>query len=148
MTLQTKNFGTIEFEDSKTIIFEEGIPGFNELKKYIIIEDEEEDSPFVYLQSIEDGTVSFIMVNPFILKPDYTVDIKDQYISTLGGGNIEQFSIFVIATVVDKFELATVNLLAPIIIQNDTRKGMQVILEKTDYTTRHRIVELLERGGC
>lgn len=148
MKLQTKNFGTIEFDSNKAIIFEEGIPGFKELQKYIIIEDEEEDSPFVYLQSIEDGAVSFIIINPFILKPDYTVDIKDQYISTLGGGKKEQFSLFVIATVVEKFELATVNLLAPIIIQNDTRKGMQVILEKTEYTTKHRIIELLEKRGC
>ena len=148
MILQTKNFGTIEFDSDKAIIFEEGIPGFKEFKKYIIIEDEEEGSPFVYLQSIEDGAVSFIIINPFVLKPDYTVDIKDQYINALGGGNREQFSLFVIATVVDKFELATVNLLAPIIIQNDTRKGMQVILEKTDYTTKHNIVELLEKRGC
>ena len=147
MKLQTKNFGTIEFDENKAIIFEEGIPGFNELKRYIIIEDEEEDSPFAYLQSIEDGGVSFIIISPFVLKQDYTIEIKDQYVAALGGGSSQDFSVFVIATMIDKFELATVNLVAPLIIQSETRRGMQVILEKTSYTTRHNIVELLEQGG-
>lgn len=147
MKLRTKNFGTIEFDKNKAIIFEEGIPGFNELKQYIIIEDEEEDSPFAYLQSIEDGGVSFIIISPFVLKQDYTIEIKDQYVAALGGGSSQDFSVFVIATMIDKFELATVNLVAPLIIQSETRRGMQVILEKTSYTTRHNIVELLEQGG-
>ncbi len=146
MKIKTRHFGEIEFDEKRIINFNEGIPGFRELKKYILIEDPE--SPFVYLQSVEDGMVSFIIINPYLLKRDYTIEIKDTYINLLGGGVAADFSIFVIATIVDKFELATVNLLAPIIIQNETRKGMQIILEKTEYTTRHKITELLEQGGC
>ena len=146
MKIKTRHFEEIEFDERRIINFNEGIPGFRELKKYIIIEDPE--SPFVYLQSVEDGMISFIIINPYLLKKDYTIEIKDTYISALGGGNAEEFCVFVIATVMDEFEEATVNLLAPIVIQNETRQGMQVILENTTYTTKHKIKELLCEGGC
>ena len=145
MKIQTRYFGEVEFEEKRIIEFKEGIPGFKEFKQYIIIEDPE--SPFVYLQNVEDGEVSFIIINPYLLKEDYTIDIKDTYISTLGGGTAEQFSVFVIATVMNDLEDATVNLLAPIVVQNETRQGMQVILENTSYTTKHKIKELLVKGG-
>lgn len=145
MKIETRNFGEIEFAESSVINFSEGIPGFRELTKYIMINDEE--SPFVYLQSIEDGNVSFIMINPYELKKDYTIEIKDQYVAALGGGSAAQFSIFVIMTLVSSIEAATVNLLAPIIIQNETKLGIQVILENTKYTTKHKIADLLGEGG-
>ena len=146
MKIKTRHFGEIEFDEKRIINFNEGIPGFRELKKYILIEDPE--SPFVYLQSVEDGMVSFIIINPYLLKRDYTIEIKDTYISALGGCSAEAFCVFVIATVMDDFEEATVNLLAPIVIQNETRQGMQIILENTTYTTKHKIKELLCKGGC
>ena len=146
MKINTRHFGEIEFDEKRIINFNEGIPGFRELKKYIIIEDPE--SPFVYLQSVEDGMISFIMINPYLLKKDYTIEIKDTYINALGGGNAKEFCVFVIATVMDEFEEATINLLAPIVIQNEMRQGIQVILENTTYTTKHKIKDLLCEGGC
>lgn len=146
MKIVSRNFGAIEFNENKIIDFPEGIPGFKELKKYIIIEDPE--STFCYLQSIENEGICFIIIDPFLLCKDYTIDIKDQYIEALGGGNEEKVGVYVIATIVGPLEEATVNLVAPIIIQNETKKGMQVILENTKYETKHKIMELLQKGEC
>ena len=88
------------------------------------------------------------MINPYLLKKDYTINIKEQYIDALGGGEDKEFSIYVIATVLDTVEKATVNLVAPILIQNEKRQGMQIILENTKYTTRHKIIDLMNEGGC
>ena len=149
MKLQTKNFGIIEFDEAKKITFEKGIPGFRELHDYIIIEDEEEESVFAYLQSVEDGAVSFIVTNPHYFDEKYTADIKDEYVKQLGGGiSGEDFSLFAIVTVTNTFETATLNLVAPLVIHNETRKGMQVILENTHYTTRHKLIDLVEQRGC
>ncbi len=145
MHIETRNFGKVEFEEKRVVNFKEGIPGFREFTKYIIIE--EEDSNFAYLQSIEEGDLSFIIINPYELKKDYSIEIKDQYVEALGGGGPEKFSVYVITAIVGKVEEATVNLIAPIIIQNETREGMQVILENTKYTTKHKIVDLLKEGG-
>ena len=149
MKMNTKYFGEIEFEDNKIILFKEGIPGFRELTKYIIIEDPEET--FVYLQSVENGDISFMTMNPYMLKSDYIIDIKQSYIDSLGGGDTESFLVTVIANIKDDFKEATVNLVAPIIIQSETQLGMQIILEETKYTTKHKIKELLlekEEGIC
>ncbi|WP_054739629.1 flagellar assembly protein FliW [Cellulosilyticum ruminicola] len=146
MNIVTRNFGEVEFTEDRIINFKEGIPGFREYTKYIIIEEEE--NSFAHLQSIEDGNLSFIVINPYILKKDYSIDIKDQYVEMLGGGGPENFSVYVVTAIIDKVEDATVNLIAPIIIQNETREGMQVILENTKYTTKHKIVDLLKEGGC
>lgn len=145
MELQTKNFGMIEVDEAKKITFEKGIPGFNTLHEYIIIE--EENSVFAYLQSIEDGNTSFIITNPFNFKEDYSASIKEEYLQQLGGDKKEDYSIFVTVSVFGAIESATLNLVAPIIIHNGTKKGMQVILENTSYTTKHNIVELLEKKG-
>ena len=147
MKLNTKNFGTIEFDETKKIVFEKGIPGFRELHAYIIIEDEDEESVFAYLQSIEDGTVSFIITNPHYFDETYTIEIKNEYVKQLGDGTSEDFSLFAIVTVTNTFETATLNLVAPLVIHNEAKKGMQVILENTKYTTRHKLVDLIERRG-
>lgn len=148
MKLQTRNFGEIDFNEQAIITFENGIPGFNELKKYILIEDQEENSPFSYLQSVEDGNISFILANPYTFKKDYRAEIKEEYVAALGGGSVEDFSIYVIVTLQESIETATLNLLAPIILQAHTKKAKQVILEHSGYTTRHKLLELLneERG--
>ena len=141
MKMNTRHFGEIEFNDEAIITFKEGVPGFKELTKYIIIEDPEET--FVYLQSIEDESLSFVTMNPYILKKDYSINIKQSYIDSLGAGKTEDLLVTVIANVQDKFEDSTVNLVAPIIIQSETKLGMQVILEETEYTTKHKIKDLL-----
>lgn len=146
MNIMTKNFGKIEVNENQIIYFEEGIPGFRNLKEYVLIEDTE--SAFCYLQSIQEGNISFIMINPYLLKKDYTINIKEQYIEALGGGEDKEFSIYVIATILDTVEKATVNLVAPVLIQNEKRRGMQIILENTKYTTRHKIIDLMNEGGC
>lgn len=144
MKLKTRNFGEIEFDETRKIIFEKGIPGFRELQEYIIIEDENEESVFAYLQSIQDGNISFIITNPYYFDKNYAPNIKEEYLQQLGEVN-KEYSVFSIVTVIDKFETATLNLVAPLVIHNETKRGMQVILEGTTYKTRHKLVDLLDR---
>lgn len=145
MELLTRNFGKITVDEEKVITFKEGIPGFEQLTQYMLIEDNEDtENPFVYLQSTQDGTVCFILMDPSLLEESYCVEMKDKYIATLGGGKSEDYSMFTIVTAKEKFDDSTVNLLAPIIIQHETRKGMQIILENTSYKTRHKIIDLIK----
>ncbi len=143
MLISSKNFGEVEIDPSKKIVFKEGIPGFEMLKEYILIEDTEESSPFAYLQSIEDSNICFVIADPYVFMPNYAPDIKDQFIEMLGGGTAEDFSVFSIVTIPTGFNDATLNLVGPLVIHNETRLGRQVILENTSYTTKHLITELL-----
>ena len=49
MVLQTKYFGELEIKESDIYIFQRGIPGFEEVRKFVLIDNEEEGSPFKWL---------------------------------------------------------------------------------------------------
>lgn len=141
MKLNTKHFGTIEIDEHKAILFKEGIPGFETLTQFALIEEEE--NPFSYLQALEDGEVAFAIINPYLLKKDYTPRIPERYFERLGGGKNEEFTLFVIATVLQPIDYTTVNLQAPILIHVEKRVGVQAIVEDSVYKTRHRLVDLI-----
>ncbi len=111
------HFGEFEFEEKHIVDFPEGIIGFENLKKFIVVDDED-SQPFRWLVSIEDSNFSLPLIEPNLIIPDY-------YIPKMPGKK----SVFVVATLREPFEDSTLNLRSPIIIDNDTQVGVQIILE-------------------
>ena len=143
MKVQTRYFGEIEVSEEKQIFFKEGIPGFEELKRFILIE--EKDSSFCQLQSVEKREISFTIIDPFKIKKDYAPNIREDYFETIGGGKTEEFALYVIVKGGETLEDTTVNLQGPLLIQVEKRQGIQVIVEE-GYTTRHKLIDLLKKG--
>ncbi|MGL4346203.1 MAG: flagellar assembly protein FliW, partial [Cellulosilyticaceae bacterium] len=108
MIIETSKFGEIQVEENKQITFIDGVPGFEHLKKYTMLEDE--DGVFYYLQSLEDGEVAFPIVDPYVIHKEYAPHIGESYFEKLGGGSSEEFSLFVITTIREQLEETTVNL--------------------------------------
>ena len=131
--------------DIKKILFKEGIPGFEDLKEFIILEDEGRE--FYYLQSVEQPVICFAIVDPFLLKPDYAPDINKSYFERLGVEEGDTVATFVIATMRENMEESTVNLQAPLIICIEKRIGIQAILEDKTYHARHKVLELIKERG-
>lgn len=142
MKVYTKGFGDIEVQEEKIIIFKEGMPGFELLKKFILIEQLE--SVFNYLQSIEDTDICFVIIDPYYFKKDYAPIIKESYFEKLGGGDNEGFSLYSIITLKDNIENSTINLAAPLLIHVDKKQGIQIIVEDGAYSTKHKIIDLLK----
>jgi flagellar assembly factor FliW len=145
MIVHTRSFGDIEVNDEKIIIFNEGIPGFENLKQFIFIE--EAHSQFHYLQSTQDGNVCFVITDPYYFKKDYTPTIKESYFEKLGGGDNQEFSLYSIITLKDNIESSTINLAGPLLIHVESRQGIQIIVEDEAYNTKHKIVDLLKERG-
>lgn len=82
MKLKTRYHGTIEYDEKEVIKFEKGLPGFEELKKFIIF-PVEEDSPFNILHSIEDDEIGFTVVSPFYVDSGYEFNVDDDKIKEL-----------------------------------------------------------------
>ena len=145
MKLQTRHFGEIEIDENKQIVFTEGLPGFEDLKAFILLEDI--DSPFCYLQSLDQGDITFTIIDPLRVKKDYAPYIHENYFDKLGGGNTSEFIMYSIVTLREPIEETTVNLQAPLLIHTDRRVGVQAIVEDKSYKVRHKLVELIgERG--
>ncbi|MBC8015443.1 MAG: flagellar assembly protein FliW [Sporomusaceae bacterium] len=138
MIIQSTRFGELEILEEMIIEFSQGLPGFSTEKSFAFLPYQLE-SPFAFLQSVNEPNLTFMVVEPFTFFKDYVFEIDDEIAKGAGISNDNIPQIFNIVSVRDKVEEMTANLLAPIIINWRDRKGMQLILEKTSYTIRHRL---------
>ena len=140
----TTRFGEIEINESEVVELPQGLIGFPELKKYILL-NHDKDSPFKWLQSIDDGTIAFVLINPLLFKPDYTVEVTESEVVDLDLKNEEDAVISVIITMPTNPQNMTANLKAPLVFNLKNRKGKQIILNNSPYTTRHNIMDEMRK---
>jgi len=138
MKIQTSRFGEIDIDKSRIIEMRGGILGFVSLKRFVMIAHEE-GSPFQWFQSLDDGSIAFITMNPFIVKPDYEPEIDDRTIEMLEVDKAEDVELMVILTVRSEPAKMTANLRAPLVINKQKRLASQVILEDGQYPVRFSI---------
>lgn len=144
MKLVTKEFGEIEVLPEKIITFEEGLPGFEMLHRFILINSEE--GIFNYLQSIDDADIRFVITDPYQFSESYAPVINESYFEKLGGGDDEEFAVFSVVCLRDPIEESTINLAGPILIQLEYMKGIQVITEDKKYSARYKLINLVDGG--
>lgn len=139
MILNTKNFGPIEIDEQKIIHFPEGILGFETEKQFVIINNEDEENPFHWLQSINNPDLAFVIINPFFAYPNYDIVIPETAQEKLKIKDEKDIIVYSIVVVPDEMEKMTTNLLGPIVINMNEKLGKQVILDDDRYTTKHYI---------
>lgn len=140
MQLNTKHFGLIEYQEDEIITFPEGIPGLGEGQRFLLLSDAPDDL-FCWLQSVEDEELALVLVDVPQIKPDYDPQIDRDILKEMG----ESLLCYNVAVVPDDIQQMRVNLKAPILINNDTRMGMQAISGNEEHGVRHYIFE--EIGG-
>ena len=132
MKVPTRYFGEIEVEENKFILFPWGLPGFENLRQFLLLEEE----GFFWLQSVEERDVIFAVCDPFLYFPNYEVDIPSSECQALGIVSEEEVIILTIMNIQSP-ENIKVNLLAPVIINCRLRMGKQIILENEKYSLHH-----------
>lgn len=143
MILQTKYFGELNIDEKEIISFRNGLPGFDGIKRYILINNEEEGSPFKWLQAIDDERPAFVIIDPFAVKKDYEVNLNDEILKELEIKEDRDVAVFSIVVVPDDVNKMTMNLQAPLIINMIKKLGRQLILDTDRYGVRHYILEEL-----
>jgi flagellar assembly factor FliW len=139
MTLKGTRFGDIEFAKGDIIQFPEGMIGFQKLNKYVVV-NTKEGSPYRWLQSVEEPKLAFLVSIPEFFVEEYTPEISNSEAKSLGLKPETPHLILVTTTIPrGNPNLATANLAAPIIINLESRKAKQVILEDEAYTIRYPI---------
>lgn len=139
MKLDTLKFGLIEIDDSLIFNFLEPILGYEHLKKYVLI-DYDSDSPFKWLQSTEDMTVSFPVTVPALFGMDYVFTVTETYAKMLELKTIEDvLTLNIVNIPKGQPEQATVNLLGPIVINVINKNAIQMILQDSDYSVRQKL---------
>ncbi len=143
MQIESTRFGEFEVDDDHTITLDDGLLGFPDSHTYVVIEVEE--SPYVWLQSAEEPEVAFLAVSPFVFFPDYELELDAEAEQALAVADESQVHVLTLLTVHrdgDEPEQITTNLMGPIVINVETRRARQVVLDGDDYSsTRVPLVE-------
>lgn len=139
--INTSKFGEIEVSEDTIFDFVSPIIGFNGLKKYTII-DYKPDSPFKWLQSIEDMDLAFPVTLCSFFGIDYQFDIPDDEAQKLEITSGDDVFVCNIANIPSSNpQAATINMLAPIVINTVNKKAMQIVLKNTEFEVRKKLFE-------
>jgi flagellar assembly factor FliW len=127
-------FGEIEYEPDKTIYFPEGMIGFEGLRHFVVMPNDE-DMPLCWIQSAEDPCVAFILADPTLYFPEYRLRPGKPEMDKLGLDKGEDCFVLTVVTVHPDGQI-TFNLAAPILFAPEKNKAIQVILENAGYPSR------------
>jgi flagellar assembly factor FliW len=143
MKVNTKAFGLIDVDERQKVVFPDGLFGFEEYNEYVLLDAEQE--PFFWLQSVKNQEVAFILINPYLFRYDYEVNIANEELASIGITSPENTLIFVIVTIPQGGNPMTANLQGPLVINRQDMKGMQAIISDDRWQIRHDIIA--ELGG-
>lgn len=127
------------FNKEELICFPDGLFGFEQYKDFLPLLVEEDNDALLWLQSTDDEALSFVIMNPFYLMPEYEPVLSAQDYDRLGTRDSDQISFYVICVADKSPENSTVNLKCPIAVNTVSREAFQVILEAEKYQMRHAL---------
>lgn len=145
MTIQSKPYGEIEISERQVISFPVGIFGFEHLHEYALLDAGQ--PPFYWLQSLDEASIAFIVINPYVFRPDYVLDIPDDDLSAIEYETEEDLLVFAIVTIPEDQSRMSANLQGPIVINRVKQLGRQAISLDQDWRTKHFIMEELSHAG-
>ena len=147
LKVSTSRFGEIEVDEEKIVHFPNGIPAFEDEHEFIILPYDEE-SPYYFMQSVKSPDLAFLLTIPFLFFPDYSFEIDDATIQELDVKNYDKLLYYSMITIPNgSIRYMTANLLAPVVINIENMQAKQVVLDKSNYTTKHRLFpEPAKRG--
>ena len=143
--IQTKPFGEIEVNDLQVIDFPEGILGFDFIKKFVILDTEDEGSPFKWMQAFDEKDLAFVIIRPVDFMEKYDLLISQSDLETVKAESVDELLVFAIVTIPENPEKMTANLQGPIIINVEKKLGMQAISMSERYGVRHNILDEIRR---
>jgi len=121
------------------IQFEEGLIGFYDCKRFLLVE-REEMAPFRWLQSTERPDVGFLVIDPSLVVSGYRAVIPNREWESLGLNDREAGLVLVTCSVGPTTAESTGNLQAPLLVNYETKAGKQVILTETGLASRHPLL--------
>jgi flagellar assembly factor FliW len=145
MNICTKIFGEIGIEEDKIITFPNGIIGFPDLKKFLLIHDEEKtDGKISWLQSIDEPAFAMTVINPLDVLDSYNPVVEDELLSSLGDLDEQEMLVLITITIPQDITKMTVNMAAPIVVNAKNKKAVQIIIEEAGYKVKYPIYDILK----
>src|SRR6185437_16288742 len=98
MTIHTSRFGAISITPEDVLNFPEGLLGFNEMRRFVLLDDQA-DEIFAWLQSCEEPGIAFPLLEPELFAANYKVQLTKHDLEILGLKSHEGLRTFTIITI-------------------------------------------------
>ena len=139
--IDSARFGEIQIDTSLLFDFVAPIIGYDKYTYFALI-DNAPDSPFKWLQSVEDMDLAFPITLCSFFGIDYQFDIPDEEAQKLEITSGDDVFVCNIANIPSSNpQGATINMLAPIVINIVNKKAMQIILKNTEFEVRKKLFD-------
>lgn len=147
VTIKTDMYGELEIDERQIFSFSEGILGFDYIKKFALLDADDENSPFKWLQAVEESHLAFVTILPVDVFGTYDLVISDTDMEQVEAKDPAELIVLAIVTIPQDPKNMTANLQGPIILNPNTGLGRQVISLSDKYTVKHRILEELQKAA-
>lgn len=143
VTVQTSRFGRVQCQEEDLILFPEGILGFADLRKFVLLDDPS-DEIFAWLQSCEIPQIAFPVLEPELFTANYALNLTKHDLESLELKKAAGIRSFAIITVPEDPTQMTANLKAPIVINIEKRSARQIVLQDNNLAIREPIFAKLQ----
>ncbi|MBN1496930.1 MAG: flagellar assembly protein FliW [Spirochaetes bacterium] len=147
ITVKTRPYGEMEVREEQIIDFPDGILGFDYVKKFVLLDTEDETSPLKWLQAYDEPGLAFIVIRPIDFMREYELYISMNDIEAVGASGAENLLVFAIVTIPANPSEMTANLQGPVIINPEKRLGRQAISLSDKYSVKHRILDEMKNAA-
>ena len=145
MKITTSQFGELEVDKNDIINFKDGILGFEHLKRFFIIDPNDENF-ILWLQSLDNGETAFPILEPGPFLPEYQILLLPTEMASLNLKSEHHTSAYIILTIPRDIEEVSANLKAPIIINNKTKSARQIVLQNNKLEVRYPMYKDLKKN--
>ena len=127
------------YDTDKTVIdFADGLPGLGDARSWKLFESEE-IQPLLWLRCLERPGLSLLLIDPRLIAADYRPELPKAQMARIGFEPDHALLILVVVALHED-RPATANLRAPILIDVENMRGMQVILDDDEQPIRYPLV--------
>ena len=140
MKIKTATLGEVEAYPESFITLQEGLIGFEDHNEFVLLELADYE-PFRWLLSYTDPGLSFPLLDPTSLIPDYEIELQESEKQNLGLEGDEEPKIYVIASIDDEGNQVTVNLRAPLVVNVRNQRARQVVLPDGRWEIQHPLLK-------
>lgn len=144
MKINTTRFGELQVNKDDIVNFQDGVLGFEKLKQYFIV-DPGDSTLILWLQSTEDGSIAFPIIEPKIFKPDYVAKLVPSDMNSLELETLQNAKVYSILTIPSDITKMSANLKAPIVINNEKKIAKQIVLQDSKLPVNYEMYMELKK---
>lgn len=144
MNIKTSRFGEVAVDEDAVISMPEGMLGFSEVTRYVLIQHRD-GSPFLWYQAVDEPNLAFVVVDAFTFFPEYEVVMSTEDVEVLGCDKPGDLAVFLVVVIPDNPEDMTANLRGPLVVNVTNKVAKQVVLTDDKYSPHHSIMEEMRK---